>query len=97
MRQVLDKEMCLLLDVTDHHHGLAEVGLGVSGRMGQRHEHIPPPTLPLPDVVLHNRVAASEPIFVAKPLEHPLGRVPLLAQNATIPVEPTVDDPCESI
>ena len=39
VRQVHNEEVRLLLDAADDDHSLAEVGLGMSWRMGQRHEH----------------------------------------------------------
>ena len=41
MRQVEGEEVRLLLDAADHHHRFAEIGLGMAGRVGQRHEHLP--------------------------------------------------------
>ena len=97
VRQIHDEEMRLLLDAADDDHGLAEVGLRMSGRMRQRHEHLAAAPLALAHVILHDRVAAGEPVLVAKPLEHPLRRVALLAMDLPITVQPTVDDPGEGI
>ena len=39
-----------------------------------------------PHIVLHDRVAAREPVLVAQPLEDPVRRVPLLARYIRIRV-----------
>ena len=92
VRQVEGEEMRRPLDAADHHRGFAEIGLGVAGRMVQRHEHLPPAPAMLADVVLHDGVAADEPVLVAQPLEHPLGGVTLLGVLAEIVPQPLVDD-----
>jgi len=52
-----------------------------SGEPGdQRGDH----RRPLPHVILQDRVAAGDAMLVAKPLEHPLCGVPLLAVNRAI-------------
>jgi|GEM_PF-2347205 len=84
VRQVHDEEMRLLLDTTDDHHPLAEVGLSVPGRMRQRHEHLAAAPFALPHVVFHDRVATGEPVLFAKPLEYSLRRVPLHHLNYLI-------------
>ena len=40
VRQVEAEEVDLLPDAPDHRHRLAEVDLGMAGRMGERHEHL---------------------------------------------------------
>ncbi len=60
---------------TDHRHRFTEVGLRVSRRMLQRHEHLALAQLPEPHVVLHNRVAARVAVLIAQPFENPLGRM----------------------
>ena len=40
VRQIETEEMDLLPDAADHRYRLAKVGLGVAGRMGERHEHL---------------------------------------------------------
>ena len=97
VRQVHDEGMRLLLLAADDDRRRAEVGLGMSGRMRQRHEHLAAAPLVFADTVLHDRVAAGEPVLVAEPLEHPLRRVPLLAMDLPIAVEPAVDNPGEGI
>jgi len=97
VRQVHDEEMRLLFDTADHDYRLAEIGLGVPGRMRQRYEHLATAPFALPHVILHDRIAAGEPVLITKPLEHPLRRVPLLAMNLPIAVQPSVYDPGEGI
>jgi hypothetical protein len=97
VRQVHDKEMRLLLDTADDDHRLAEIGLGMTRWMRQRHEHLAPAPLALAHVILHDRVAAGEAMLGLEPLEHPLRRVPLLAVDLAIPLQPAVDDPGKGI
>ena len=92
VRQVEDEEVRLLLDAADNHNRLAEIGLGVPGRMGQRHKHLPAAPFALPHVILHDRVAAGETVLVPEPLEHPLGRMALLAMDIEIAFQPAIDD-----
>ena len=92
MRQVEGEEVRFLLDPADHHQRFAEIGLGVAGRVVQRHEHLPPAAALLAHVILHDGVAAGEPVLVPQPLENPLGRVTLLAALADIVPQPLVDD-----
>jgi hypothetical protein len=61
------------------------------------HEHLAATPVALTHVVLHDRVAAGEPVLVAETLEHPLRRVPLLAMDFPIALQPAIDDPGESI
>ncbi|CUH40507.1 hypothetical protein JSE7799_03241 [Jannaschia seosinensis] len=97
VRQVHDEEMRLLLDAVDDDHRLAKVGLGMTGRMRQRHEHLSAAPLALPHVVLHDRIAAGETMLIAEPFEQPLRRVPLLAMDLAIAIQPAVDDPGEPV
>ena len=52
--------------------------------------------IPITHVVLDNRVPASKPVFVTEPVEHPLGRMTLLARNRPIRLKPSVNDWDES-
>ena len=47
-------------------------------RMRQRHKSLPAPAFGDPDIVLHNRVAASKTVLCLETFENPLGRVALL-------------------
>ena len=60
MRQIETLEVRLLLDARDHHQRLAEIGLCISRRMRQRHEHFLVLQPRLAHVILHHRVAAAE-------------------------------------
>jgi hypothetical protein len=51
----------------DDDHRLAEIGLGVPGWMRQRHEHLAAAPFALPHVILHDRVAAGEPVLIHCP------------------------------
>jgi hypothetical protein len=97
VRQVHDEEVRLLLDPADDHDGFAEVRLRMPGRMRQRHEHLPPAAFALPHIVLDDRVAASEAMLIAKPVENPLGRVPLIVAGPAILLQPAVDDLGEAV
>ena len=63
---------------------LAEIDLGMAGRMRERHEGFLHPHPLQPDVILHHRVAAGIGVFGPQPLENPLARVPLLRRRAAI-------------
>ncbi|CUH40056.1 hypothetical protein JSE7799_02785 [Jannaschia seosinensis] len=65
--------------------------------MRQRHEHLSAAPLALPHVVLHDRIAAGETMLIAEPFEQPLRRVPLLAMDLAIAIQPAVDDPGEPV
>lgn len=91
MRKVEHEEMRLLLDTADDHHRLTEIGLRMAGRMRQRHEHFLAALIPLAHVILDDRIAASEPAFVSKPVKHPLGRMALLARHLSVFVQPVID------
>ena len=92
VRQIEDEEVRLARHTPDHRTRLAEVRLPMARRMDQRHEHLPPPTVVLAHIVLHDRVAAAEPVLGAKPVEDTLGRVALLAGLVGIVLQPLVDD-----
>lgn len=91
------EEVGLLLNASDPDQGLAEVGLCLARRMRQRHEHLLAPPFTFPDVVLDDRIAAGEAAFLAKPVEHPLGRMPLLARHGPVRLQPALDDRKERI
>ena len=97
MRQVQHEEVGLLLDAPDPDLRLAEVGLSVARRMRQRHKYLLAPPFPLPNVVLDDRIAAGKATLIAKPVEHPLGRMPLLARHRTVRLQPALDDRDERI
>ena len=91
MRQIQHEEVRLLLHPADHHQCLAEIGLRVSRRMSQRHEHLLATLIALAHVILDDRVAAGEAALLTKPVKHPLGRVALLARHLSVLVQPSID------
>jgi hypothetical protein len=97
VRQVEGEEVRRPLDAANHHIRLAEISLGMAWRMVQRHEHLPAAPAMLADIVLHNGVAAAEPVLVAQPLEHRLRRVALLAVLGEILQQPPFDDLGETV
>ena len=95
--QVDDEAVGLLLHAADDRQGLAKVALGVSRRMGQRHEHLPCLTAILSDVVLDRGVSTVESVFVPEPLEDALGSVALLPGTPEVVLQDPVNDACEGI
>ena len=89
--------MGLLLHARDDHQGFAEVALGVTRQVGQRHEHLPGPPAVLPNVVLDDGVSTIEAVLVPEPLEDALRRVALLPGNPVILFEDAVDDTREGL
>ena len=75
---VQDEEVYLLLHTSYESPRLSEIALGVSGRMHQRHEHLPCPAFVLADVVLDYGVATVEAVLVPQTLVDALGGVTLL-------------------
>ena len=63
VRQIETEEVDLLLDTPDHRHRLAEVDLGVAGRMGERHEHLLGAGMLLAQVIFDDRVAAGKAVL----------------------------------
>ena len=92
VRQVHREEVDLLFLAPDHRRRLAEVDLGMTRRVRQRHEHLPRPPPALAHVVLDDRVAAREPVLLPQPVEDPLRRVPLLGRASLILLQDPVDD-----
>ena len=90
--QVQDEAVSLLLHSPDDHQGLAEVALGMTRRLGQRHEHLPGPAAVFTDVVLDDGVSTVEPVLVPEPLEDALGGVALFPSNPLVVIEDAVDD-----
>ncbi len=65
MGKVHDEEVNRLLYAADHRRRLAKVHLGVAGRVRERNEHLAQAKPSLPNIVLHNRVAAREAVLLA--------------------------------
>src|SRR6202521_2528107 len=63
----------------------------MSRRMQQRNEHLLRPLMPAGHVILHNRDAARDAVFVPKPLEDPLRRMLLLLRSRLVVSENAVD------
>src|SRR5690606_29689610 len=82
---------------TDDNDGLPEVGLSMSGRMRQRHEHLLAAPRPIAHVVLDDRVAAGKPMFVTKAIKNAPGRMTLLAWDRTVRLKPLIDDRNECV
>ena len=91
MRQIQHEEVRLPLYPANDDHRLAEIGLCMARRMRQRHVHLLATLFPLANVILDDRVAAGEPALVAKPVEHPLGRMALLARHLHVLFQPVID------
>ncbi len=91
VRQVHSQVVRLPLHAGDHHQRLAEVRLRFARRMRQRNEHLPAMQLRRPHVVLHYGVAARELMLFLKPIEDPLGRVPLLRRSLLVIFQNGVD------
>ena len=68
VREIHGKVVGFLLRSTDDHPRFAEVTLGVSWRMRQRHEHFSGLATMLPHVVLDYRVLAHKPVLVSQPV-----------------------------
>jgi len=87
-----NEKMRPMLDSGDDRIRLAKVRLGMPRRVRQRHEHLPQTTAPFANVILYDRLLTREAMFVAKTLEDPLRRMPLLAVNRSVLFQNTVDD-----
>jgi hypothetical protein len=92
LRQVDDEEPNLLLDTAENNDRLAEVRLGMAGRMRQRNEHLLPHLAARAHVVAHRRVASVEATLVAQTLEDPPCRVTLLGRRRLVGVQDLLDE-----
>ena len=95
--QIEREEMRLLRDATDDDHGFAKIGLRMARCMRQRHEHLAPQPFMLTQVILHDGIAANEPVLIPQPFENTLGGVALLAVPALILSQPRIDNLGEPI
>ncbi len=82
MRHVERKEIRFLLNAANDDYRLTKIGLRMTCRMGQGHEHLAAPPLLFPNVILDDHVAAGEAMFIPQPLKYLLGCVALLAVPA---------------
>ena len=89
----------LLPPAPDLNRRLAEVDLGMARRVMQWNEGLARRLPPGTHIVLHDGVAAGEPVLVPQPLEDPVRRVTLLARHVRIPVrlQDRVDDAGEPV
>jgi hypothetical protein len=77
--------------------GLAEVDLGLAGRVGQRDEDLGAAQPPGGDGLLDDSQAASIGVLVAEPLEDADGGVPLLPGGLLVTLQDLVDDAQEGV
>jgi hypothetical protein len=91
VRQIHRQKVDALLHPAYHRNRLAKVGLTVPGRMDKGNKHLLPTQSPLPDVVLHDRLATREAMLRLEPLEDPPCRMPLLARPPLILLQDAVD------
>ena len=82
-----------LLHSADHRLGLAEVALGVTGRVRQRNVHLTRPPPPLAHVVFDYRILATEPVLSSQTLVDPLRGVALLLRKTAVILQYPVDHP----
>ena len=92
MRQVEAQDMQLHPYAADDTNAFAEVDLRMARRMGQRHEDLARPGAGDPNVILHDRIAASVAVFDPQPFENPLRRMPLLRRRRLVGLQNRVDD-----
>ena len=84
LRQVETKHTQLHAHAADDADAFAEIDLRMARRMGQRHEDLARPGAGDPNVILHDRIAASVAVFEPQPVENPLRRMPLLRRRRLI-------------
>src|SRR5690606_18377923 len=85
--QIEHEKVRLLFHPADDNHSLPEIGLSMSGRMGQRHKYFLTAPVPLAHVVLDDRVAAGKPMSVTKAIKNAFGRMTLLARDRPVLVK----------
>src|SRR5579862_6786518 len=91
MRKIEAKYVHHRAHTADDADALAEIHLGVTGGMRQRHECLLHPRSLQTDVILHHRVAAGIPVLGPQPLKNPLGRMPLLGRCTSVRLQDRVD------
>ena len=92
MGKVHDEEVNHLLCAAYHRRRLAKIRLGVAGRVRERNEHLARAKPTLPNVVLHDRVAAREAVLLTQALEDSPGSVALLPRTRAVRFEDFIDD-----
>ena len=78
MGQHHHKERRLPQDTVHVHQRMTEIHLGLPRSMNQRHEHLPPLALQIPNRLLDDGIPARKAVFSTKPFPDPLGCVTLL-------------------
>ena len=99
MRQDQAEEGDLLAPASDLDDRLAKVDLRMTRWVMQRHEGLSHRLPTGPDIILHDRIPAREPVLVPQPFENPVRRVPLLDRHVRRPVrlQDRIDDPGEPV
>src|ERR1700730_5924705 len=92
LRQVEAEDMQLHAHAADDADAFAEVDLRMARRMGERHENLARSGVGVPNVILHDRIAAGVAVFDPQPFENPLGRMPLLRRRRLVGFQDRVDD-----
>ena len=90
-RQGHDEEGRLDRPAGDDQFGVAEVGLGLPGAMGDRHEDLGVALPPGADGVADDARAAAVAEFAAEPMVDPRGGVPLLGGRVAVGLEDLMD------
>ena len=81
----------LALHTADHPKALAEIHLGMPGRVAERDENLLTPPLLLTHIIGDDRDPARIAVLVTQPLENPLARMTLLLQPALVLLENLID------
>jgi hypothetical protein len=76
-----------MLHPGDERIRLAKVRLSMAWRMRQRHNHLPVATATFANAILDDGLTSREAMLVAKALEYPLRRVPLLAMDPSTKIQ----------
>jgi hypothetical protein len=72
--------------------GFPEIDLSFARWMRQRQEDLLMRLIPGPDRILYDRLPSLEAVFIAQPLEDPLGRMPLLLGRLSVILQDLLDD-----
>ena len=94
--QIKDHEVRRLLNAGNNDQGFTEIGLRFAGCMPQRHEHLLAGDPGLPNVVLHDGVAARVCVLGLQPLKDAPGRVPLLLRPLLVFRQKASIKPCHA-
>ncbi|EEB82617.1 conserved hypothetical protein [Roseobacter sp. GAI101] len=91
MRQIQREEIGFLLNATNHNQRFAKVGLRMSGRMAQRHEHLTRTALLVAHIIFDDGVPAVEAAFITEPFKNALGCVSLLTRAHLVFRQPPIN------